>query len=60
MPHIGHAPGLSFSTPAHIGQKYFRTAFGGVTGEAALAWSSWQHGWLAEGLVMSLVLNEAT
>ena len=28
MPHFGHAPGLSDSTPGHIGQKYFAAAEG--------------------------------
>jgi hypothetical protein len=28
MPHFGHAPDLSDSTPEHIGQKYFAAAEG--------------------------------
>lgn len=35
MPHFGHAPGLSLSTPGHIGQKYCAAAEG-VT--VASAW----------------------
>ena len=31
MPHFGQSPGLSDSTPGHIGQKYFAVA-DGVTG----------------------------
>jgi hypothetical protein len=28
MPHFGQMPGLSDSTPGHIGQKYFAVAEG--------------------------------
>jgi hypothetical protein len=30
---MGHAPGLSLSTPSHIGQKYFAVTFSGGLAE---------------------------
>ncbi|HEY0257479.1 MAG TPA: hypothetical protein VGC39_08550 [Candidatus Methylacidiphilales bacterium] len=42
MPHMGQAPGLSLSTPSHIGQKYFAFDLGGVGLESWEAWLPWQ------------------
>jgi hypothetical protein len=39
MPHFGQSPGVSLSTPGHMGQKYFATAEG-VTGSPP--WFGWE------------------
>jgi hypothetical protein len=42
MPHLGHVPGTSLSTPGHIGQKYaaplLRAAIGAAASVAASPW----------------------
>jgi hypothetical protein len=40
MPHFGQSPGLSDSTPGHIGQKYFAAEAGFTS-----PWVSLQHAW---------------
>jgi hypothetical protein len=40
MPHFGQSPGLSDSTPGHIGQKYFARADG-------VTFSPWPQQWCA-------------
>jgi hypothetical protein len=39
IPHFGQSPGLSDSTPGHIGQKYFAPDFGFTS---AAAWQPQQ------------------
>jgi hypothetical protein len=41
MPHFGQSPGLSDSTPGHMGQKYFAAAEGLAVMMAAAAWWMW-------------------
>jgi hypothetical protein len=64
MPHIGQAPGLSLSTPSHIGQKYFAAVFDGSAGGLFLDSSAWQQVELPESFFVSLLIevnsNEAT
>jgi hypothetical protein len=38
MPHFGQSPGLSDSTPGHIGQKYFAAAAEGFTIAPPCSW----------------------
>ena len=49
MPHLGHAPGLSDSTPGHMGQKYLAP----TDGSAAEPWALWSWSclcWQQEGV----------
>ncbi len=38
MPHFGQSPGLSDSTPGHIGQKYFVSEDGLTSASAEWSW----------------------
>jgi hypothetical protein len=44
MPHLGHVPGTSLSTPGHIGQKYAVPLPRAAASAAAdVATPPWQH-----------------